>query len=161
MNNEARTQVARWPLKWRARWGERANELEHAGLGWHRAEAKAYQQVCVERKALGDYSTVELEPEAELPDFDKLVPDGRVPKRWECERPLCAKGGWWLSRQGALGCLSCCPPHPLAQVAKRGTVDQAPLVDPDRSTTPLGTRCDREHMAPAKRPARRKVVSKS
>lgn len=155
MSTEARTQVARWPLKWRLRWGQRSNELERLGMPWRRAELEAFRQVSAERMALHDRSTVEeSDPQA---DVSKRVPP-TGPRPWRCERPLCSRGGWWLSKQRVLNCLSCCPPAAPAVVAKRGTAEDAPIVEPDRSTTPLGTRYEREHLEPATRPVKRKTA---
>lgn len=37
--------LAKWPLKRRRRWGERANALEDAGLDWREAEQQAFQEL--------------------------------------------------------------------------------------------------------------------
>jgi hypothetical protein len=40
-----RTKVARWPIERRQAWGDLANVLQDAGLGWKDAERKAFEQI--------------------------------------------------------------------------------------------------------------------
>lgn len=40
-----REDLARWPLRWRERWGRRANALEDQGLSWRAAELRAFAEV--------------------------------------------------------------------------------------------------------------------
>jgi hypothetical protein len=44
-----RATLAGWPLRWRERWGRRANALEDLGLGWRSAELRAFREVGEER----------------------------------------------------------------------------------------------------------------
>jgi hypothetical protein len=40
-----RSELARWPQRWRERWGRRANALEDQGMGWRAAELRAFAEV--------------------------------------------------------------------------------------------------------------------
>src|SRR4051812_31675689 len=40
-----RAELAEWPLKWRERWGRRANALEDQGLKWKEAEVRAFIEI--------------------------------------------------------------------------------------------------------------------
>ena len=40
-----RVSVARWPIDRRQRWGNRANELQDAGLDWKEAERVAFEEI--------------------------------------------------------------------------------------------------------------------
>jgi hypothetical protein len=45
-----RAVLSTWPLRWRERWGRRANALEDQGLDWRAAEKLAYTEVGEERR---------------------------------------------------------------------------------------------------------------
>jgi hypothetical protein len=45
-----RVLLASWPLRWRERWGRRANALEDQGLEWRSAELAAFTEVWEERR---------------------------------------------------------------------------------------------------------------
>lgn len=45
-----RQSLARWPIKWRERWGRRANALEDLGMSWREAEIRAFSEVSAERQ---------------------------------------------------------------------------------------------------------------
>jgi hypothetical protein len=40
-----RVSVGRWPIERRQRWGNRANELQDAGLDWKEAERVAFEEI--------------------------------------------------------------------------------------------------------------------
>jgi hypothetical protein len=40
-----RATVARWPIARRQAWGDRANTLQDAGLGWKEAERTAFEEI--------------------------------------------------------------------------------------------------------------------
>lgn len=62
-----------------------------------------------------------------------------TPRPWRCESLFCLhKPGWWLSIHGVLNCLNCCPPCRPELVERRGTNEDAPLVEEPHSTTPIG-----------------------
>ena len=44
-------EVARWPIRWRERWGRRANELEDAGVPWPEHERQAFAEIKAEKEA--------------------------------------------------------------------------------------------------------------
>lgn len=145
--------LATWPEPWREKWGLRANELEEAGTPWGKAESRAYSEVARERRAARDAAPVELEPPGAPPDFDAVLPGLPEPAPWRCTYPWCFhKTGWWLSRLGVINCLSCCPPSFPGLVVRQGTLEDAPIVPPELSTTPIGTTY--ETVAPARPPAR-------
>jgi hypothetical protein len=49
-----RGELAAWPLKWRERWGRRANALEDQGMSWRLAELTAFNEVDEERRSKAD-----------------------------------------------------------------------------------------------------------
>lgn len=46
-----RAVLADWPIRWRERWGRRANALEAQGLSWRAAEVLAFAEVQEEKHA--------------------------------------------------------------------------------------------------------------
>lgn len=44
-------ELATWPLHWRRRWGELANQYEDAGDAWDVAERKAFERAKAEMQA--------------------------------------------------------------------------------------------------------------
>jgi hypothetical protein len=56
--------------------------------------------------------------------------------RWRCLSPFCRDGSrWWLSAHGVVQCVNCRAPAFPELIVAHGTLADAPLVDPDRSTT--------------------------
>ena len=49
-----RSVVARWPIDRRQKWGDRANQLQDAGLGWKDAERVAFHELRPLGRAGGD-----------------------------------------------------------------------------------------------------------
>src|SRR3954453_10151505 len=45
-----RALLSTWPLRWRERWGRRANALEDQGFDWRTAELSAFVEVGEERR---------------------------------------------------------------------------------------------------------------
>jgi hypothetical protein len=63
------------------------------------------------------------------------------PVRWRCLSPFCRDGSrWWLSACGLVLCRNCVPPAFPELIVAQGTLADAPLVDPDRSTTTVGVK---------------------
>jgi hypothetical protein len=73
------------------------------------------------------------------PFFDAVIPTGALDtSRWSCRNVMCLdkSRGWWTSVHGVVNCRNCCPPQFPGLVAQQGGPDDAPLVDPVRSSTP-------------------------
>ena len=114
-----------WPVEWRQRWGELANQHQDAGLSWHRAEARAFDEVLAERESGAEPPPIVSSPPAEP----------SAPVKWRCLNSFCLhkEVGWWTSRWGVVNCLNCVPPAFPELIVGRGTEADAPPVDPTRS----------------------------
>jgi hypothetical protein len=50
-------ELAEWPIKWRARWGRLANELEDQGIPWPDHERQAFKTIKAEKEAESEDGT--------------------------------------------------------------------------------------------------------
>jgi hypothetical protein len=142
-------ELADWPIPWRQRFGLRANELSDAGIPRPDDERLAFEEVLRERQSGAEPPPIAAPPASSPRQWrvvvddllgNCLLPDEHPePSRYCCQNPFCKnKNNWWLSSAGVLNCENCVPPAFPELVVARGSAEDAPLVEPGRSTTIAG-----------------------